>query len=204
MKASLEKSQLDLYGKSRKLDIALLHAPFCWQGHCTPQQASYSWLTAWKNLEQLHHEGYVSAIGVSNLDARQLQDLLKFANTRVSVIQNWMDPFHQDKEVRSICHQYNIVYMAYSSLGGQWEYFENVRHNPVIVNPILQNIAAKHNTTISSVVLSWVLAEGAIIIPRSSKKENVQKNAELLTTNKINLDEYDLRLISELDGTLQI
>lgn len=204
MKSSLEKSQMDLYGKPKKLDIALLHAPFCWHGHCTPQQASYSWLTAWKNLEQLHNEGYVSAIGVSNLDPHQLLDLLKIANSRVSVLQNWMDPFHQDKEVRSICNQYGIVYMAYSSLGGQWEYFENVGYNPVFSNPTLQSIAIKHNTTISSVVLSWVLAEGAVIIPRSSKKENIQQNANLLTTNKIFLDEFDLRLISELDGTLTI
>jgi diketogulonate reductase-like aldo/keto reductase len=201
MKESLIRSQMDLYGRNRKLDVALLHAPFCWQGHCTPQQEAYSWLHAWKNLENLHNQGYVSAIGASNLNPHQLRELLNSANSRVSVIQNWMDPFRQDKEVRSICKQYGIVYMAYSSLGGQWSYISSVGYNPVLTHPTLQSIAEKHNTTISTVVLTWVLHEGAVIIPRSANKENIKTNAELLI-KKISLDEYDVRLIEGLDGTL--
>ena len=201
MKESLIKSQRDLYGRERKLDVALLHAPFCWQGHCTPQQEAYSWLHAWKNLESLHNQGYVSAIGASNLSPHQLRELLKSANSRVSVLQNWMDPFRQDKEVRSICKQYGVVYMAYSSLGGQWNYITSVGYNPVMTHPTLQSIAEKHNTSITTIVLSWVLQEGAVIIPRSANKENIQTNANLLV-NRISLDEYDLRLIEGLDGTL--
>jgi diketogulonate reductase-like aldo/keto reductase len=201
MKTSLLKSQSDLYGHSRRLDVALLHAPFCWEGHCTPQQAAYSWLQAWKNLETFHHEGYVSAIGASNLDPAQLRDLLKTSNARVSVVQNWMDPFHQDKEVRAICKQYNIAYMAYSSLGGQWNYIRSVGYNPVTSHPTLLSIASKHNSTVSSIVLSWILNEGAIIIPRSTQPANIKTNAALLI-NRIPLDEYDLRLIGDLDGTL--
>ena len=53
------------------------------------------------------------AIGVSNFDARQLIELLSFSDTKVSVIQNWMDPFNQDKEIRSIAEDHGIVYMAY-------------------------------------------------------------------------------------------
>jgi aldehyde reductase len=202
MRSSLEKSQIDLYGLRRKLDVALLHAPFCWQGHCTPQQESYNWMTAWKNLEGLQNEGYVSAIGASNLHPHQLRDLIRMANSRIAVIQNWMDPFHQDTEVRAICKQYGIAYMAYSSLGGQWEYFPNVRRNPVLDHPTLGAIAEKHNTTISSVVLSWVLNEGAIIIPRSKNRQNIEHNAELLRSNRVYLDEYDMRIIRELDGIL--
>lgn len=201
MKISLEQSQLNIYGYNRKLDVVLLHAPFCWQGHCTPQQARYNWLDAWKNLEKLHHEGYVSAIGASNLSPQQLRRLIQTANTRVSVIQNWMDPFHQDKEVRAICKEYGIAYMAYSSLGSQWNYIESVQYNPVMDHPTLHAIANKHNTSITSIVLSWVLQEGAIIIPRSSKKENIKSNAELLI-NRIDLDEYDMTIMEALDGSL--
>lgn len=202
MRSSLLKSQIDLYGANKKLDVALLHAPFCWAGHCTPAQESYSWMAAWRNLESLHADQLVSAIGVSNFHPDQLRDLLQFANTRVSVVQNWMDPFHQDAEVRAICREYNIAYMAYSSLGGQWEYISGVNRNPVFTDPTLLHVAEKHNCSVSTVVLSWALQEGVVVIPRSTKPQKIHENAGLLTYNRIYLDDVDLRIIRLLDGTL--
>jgi diketogulonate reductase-like aldo/keto reductase len=94
MRDSLEQSQLDLFGKQRKLDVVLLHAPFCWEGHCNTDQTQFlskhGWQAAWRNLEQMHDEGLVSAIGVSNFQPHQLKELLSFANKRVAVVQNFM------------------------------------------------------------------------------------------------------------------
>ena len=86
-------------GKASSLDVALLHTPHCWEGHCTPQQNDFPWQSAWRNLEAVHEEGLVSAIGVSQFSALELEELLRIAKVRVSVVQNWMDPFHQDLEV---------------------------------------------------------------------------------------------------------
>lgn len=96
MRASLRKSQNDLYGVERKLDVVLLHAPFCWEGHCNAEQLEFlanqgGWRTAWRNLEQMHDEGLVSAIGVSNFHPSQLSELVSsVANKRVAVVQNFM------------------------------------------------------------------------------------------------------------------
>jgi 2,5-diketo-D-gluconate reductase A len=95
MRVSLQKSQMDLYGEAKKLDVVLLHAPFCWEGHCNDEQAEFihsgGWHAAWRNLEQMHDEGLVAAIGVSNFHPNQLIELLSFvANKRVAVVQNFM------------------------------------------------------------------------------------------------------------------
>lgn len=199
MRAAIEKSKIDLYGERRKLDVAILHAPFCWQGHCTREQEEYGWRNGWRNLETIHKEGSVSAIGVSNFQSRDLLEVIKMANTRVAVVQNWMDPFNQDKEVRRICKEYGIAYMAYSSLGGQWEH--QIGHNPVLQNPTLLEIAAKHNCSVASVVYSWVLNEDAVVIPRSANPAHISHDAALLTDNRVNLDEEDMERIRMLDGT---
>jgi diketogulonate reductase-like aldo/keto reductase len=100
MRAAVVKSIDSLYGGLRdSLDVALLHTTTCWTGHCTPEQQRYPWLSAWRNLEELHALGMVKAIGVSNVNAQQLMNLIHSANVRVSVVQNWMDPLHQDIEV---------------------------------------------------------------------------------------------------------
>jgi diketogulonate reductase-like aldo/keto reductase len=67
---------------------------------------------------------------------------------------------------------------------------------------LLQSIAAEHNSSVSSVVLNWVLSTGAIIIPKSSKEEHVAVNAKILTNEKISLTLTKLEDIAMLDGSI--
>ena len=143
MKKAIERSQLLIYRKQRALDVILLHAPYCYWYGCTEEDKRHTWQQAWKNLEQFQNEGIVNAIGVSNFDVSLLQELYDIANKRISVVQNWMDPFRQDKETRAFCLRHNIAYMAYSSLGTQWEM--KLGHNPVFQDSTLQAIATKHS-----------------------------------------------------------
>lgn len=86
-------------GRKHHLDVALLHSPRCWKGHCSREESEYSWHDAWRNLEDIHRSGQVRAIGVSNFEPWELEELLSFATVPVSIVQNWMDPFRQDSHV---------------------------------------------------------------------------------------------------------
>lgn len=204
MLKDIKASQEYFYGTNRTLDVVLLHAPYCWWHECTDQDRNNSWIDAWKNLEKIQELGLVHAIGVSNFNFPQLEELLEIANKRVSVVQNWMDPFHQDVEVRALCKENKIAYMAYSSLGTQWH--ERDESNPVFSNHQLQAIAKKHNKSIALVVLSWVIQEGAVAIPRTTNPGHITDNAALLGIGghqraKVFLDDNDLKVIRSLDGT---
>jgi diketogulonate reductase-like aldo/keto reductase len=170
MDRKLRESKMLLHQGSRggrPLDVVLLHTPNCWEGQCTAAQRKVSWKTAWTNLEQLRSKPQhkIGAIGVSNFHLEILQELvLRHAHSKVAVVQNWMDPFHQDTEVREFCRDHDIQYMAYSSFGTQW----NRNPNPVLQSAVLQQIATSHKCSVAQVVLSWVIQEGAIAIPRSS------------------------------------
>lgn len=61
------------------------------------------WQDAWRELEKLYAEGATRAIGVSNFSEGLLRELLEFATVMPAAVQNWMDPFHQDKAVRALC-----------------------------------------------------------------------------------------------------
>ena len=196
-------------GSQSPLDIVLLHSPRCWTGHCTSAEQAISWQTGWKNLETMKINGLVSNIGVSNFELNELKEIVESSEHHVSVIQNWLDPFHQDWQVVEYCKLHNIVYMAYSSFGTQWEH--KMKGNPVFSSPELISIAKKHQTTISQVVLSWLLQEGVVAIPRSSSFEHINENASLFNidsesgetiTVKVFLDHDDIEYIRSLDGTL--
>jgi diketogulonate reductase-like aldo/keto reductase len=143
--ASIQDSKKLLYPghlNKQTLDVVLLHAPYCWRDHCSEEEESHDWKEAWFALEALKKSGDIAAIGVSNFDARLLRELLDIANVKVSVIQNWMDPFQQDNEVRELAATYDIAYMAYSSYGTQWEW--KLHRNPVFTSKDLKAIAHTH------------------------------------------------------------
>ena len=164
------------YPTKESLDVVLLHSPYCWTGHCTKEEEAISWQEAWKSLEKFKERGKIRAIGVSNFDVNQLKELEGFANTKIAIVQNWMDPLHQDVQVRKFCKDRGIVYMAYSSLGTQWDGKFRGR-NPVLENKTLQKISIEHETSVAAVVASWLLQEGVITIPRASSTEHIRENA---------------------------
>jgi len=180
MREMISRSKSSFYSgwnpSKESLDIVLLHSPYCWAGHCTKEEETHTWQEAWRNLEKLKQEGIIRAIGVSNFDRSQLEELETLASTRIAVVQNWMDPFNQDVESRMFCKAHGITYMAYSSMGTQWE-AKFPENNPVLTDKTLLDIAHQHQTSVGAVVSSWLLQEGVIAIPRASKLEHIRENA---------------------------
>ena len=139
------------------------------------------------------------AIGVSNFDAQQLQELVHMANSKIAVIQNWMDPLHQDAPVRQVASENGIAYMAYSSFGTQWNAQKySLRGNIVLDNPLLKQLSRKYGVGVTDVVLSWLMQENVIAIPRSSKIEH------LVANNRYHffLESEDVESIRRLDGSM--
>ena len=101
------------------MDLYLLHWPECqrdvtWMD-CS-QADSGNWRTAYRALERLYASGRARAIGVSNFNARLLQELLEFAVVPPMVVQNWQDVTHHDFQVVDECQERGIIYQAYSPL----------------------------------------------------------------------------------------
>eukprot|EP00752_Nemacystus_decipiens_P003477 g3212.t1 len=163
----------------RGIDLLLLHSPFCWPRSCPDNPTP--WQDAWRELEKLYSSGAVRAIGVSNFSEGLLRELLMLATVVPAAVQNWMDPFHQDKVVRALCAEHGIAYIAYSTLGGQWTYrpSSSSSANPVSSDPTLGAIAAAHDTSVQAVALSWALQNGAMILPRSSNLDRIRENLRL-------------------------
>ena len=199
---------------SHGVDVMLLHSSRCWEGHCTAEEEAVSWKEGWSNLEVLKDQYGLAMIGVSNFDISLLEELvLHHANRKVAVVQNWMDPFHQDRAVREFCRDHGIQYMAYSSFGTQW--FSR-RENPVLTSSVLQAIADRHDASIPQVVLSWLATEDVVAIPRASRTVHLTENfaacssrsSDLCRKNGerpeplVRLTAEDLEAIRALDGTI--
>jgi diketogulonate reductase-like aldo/keto reductase len=102
------------------LDSYLLHGPYGY-----PELQDEDW-EVWSAMEELYHSGKAKSIGISNVNAVQLEALVQKANVKPQRVQNrcyanrgW------DKNVRGICREKKISYQAFSLLTANPEVLEN-------------------------------------------------------------------------------
>lgn len=174
-----------------------LHKPRCWPGACA-RHPEGTWQESWRALEDVLYDGLVRAIGICDVDGPLLEELLQ-QRQKPHIIQNWMDPFHQDREVRQRCREAGIQYQAYSSLGTQWVHFRGHIFNPVFAHPVLRTIAEQREGNVAQVVLAWALHHGVAVIPASTSRERQRSN---LDSFGLQLSPADVARIDGLDGAL--
>jgi alcohol dehydrogenase (NADP+) len=68
-------------------------------------------------MEELVKEGKTKAIGVSNFNVKQLQDVLEHCKIKPVNNQVEVNPYVQNDELIEFCQKNNIVVSAYGPLG---------------------------------------------------------------------------------------
>ena len=102
---SLEHLQTDC------IDSFVLHGPSQGVG-----LAAQDW-EAWYAMEEIHEQGAVGVLGVSNFSAEQLETLLAKAEVRPSFVQNrCFAEAEWDWQVRRICEENDIINQGFSLL----------------------------------------------------------------------------------------
>ena len=151
VEASLEKL------KTSYLDLVLLHWPFG------------NYYAAWRELEKLHQEGKIRAIGVSNFDPDRLIDLIEFNQVAPAVNQIETHLLCQRRTEHEWMEKYHVRHMAYAPLG-------QGRKNEMFENPALVEIARAHGKTSAQVALRFLMQSGVVVIPKSVHKGHIKEN----------------------------
>ena len=143
-------------------------------------------------LVRLKDEGKILAIGLSNVDSRQLDEALRL--TPIAAVQNRcnvLDRRDFDNGLVDRCRDLGIAYVPYSPVGGHW------RHTRVADDSTLKLIAGKHRTTPYVVALAWLLAKGGHIlpIPGATKVASIKSSLSAL---ELMLEADDLAALDRL------
>ena len=143
-------------------------------------------------LVRLREEGKIRAIGLSNVNARHLDDALRL--TPIAAVQNRcnvLDARDFDSGLVERCRELGVAYVPYSPVGG------HSGHRRLDQYPALARVAAKHGTTPYVIALAWLLAQGPHIvpIPGASKVTSIESS---LTAPRVRLDAEDLAALAAL------
>lgn len=143
-------------------------------------------------LVRLRDEGKIAAIGLSNVNARQLDEAVRL--TRIAAVQNRcnvLDRRDFDSGLVEHCRQLGIAYIPYSSVGG------HSGHRRLDHYPPLARVAAKHATSIYVVALAWLLAQGPHVLPIPGATKISSVTSSLGAAN-VQLDADDLAALAAI------
>lgn len=170
IKASLDKLKLDY------LDLYLIHQPM---GDC---------IGAYRAMEEEYKSGRLKAIGVSNFYPERLCDFCETVEIMPMVNQIELHPFFQQKNALELMTEYNIVPEA-------WGPFAEGQHN-IFTHPVLTDIGKKYGKSAAQVALRWNVQRGAVVIPKSIRKDRIKQNISIWD---FSLTDGDMNNISRLD-----
>lgn len=141
------------------VDLYLIH----WPG---PLRNAF--VESWAVLEELHHEGLATSIGVSNFQPDHLQRILDSGSVVPVINQVELHPAFQQRTLRAFQEPLGVITEAWGPLGqGKYEVAEL---------PGLAEIASAHQCSMQQVILRWHLQEGLVVIPKTVRKERLVEN----------------------------
>jgi aryl-alcohol dehydrogenase-like predicted oxidoreductase len=134
----------------------------------------------WTVLADLHSQGLVCDLGLSNCTAEQVKIAQEIAP--VSMVQNAYNVAHrEDDELIDSLAEQGIYYVPFFPLGG---------FSPLAIDAV-HGVAEKHGATHMQVALAWLLlrSENILLIPGTSSVEHLEENVRAA---RLELDEEDL------------
>lgn len=140
-------------------------------------------------MEQLVDQGLVRAIGVSNFNVKEVEDLLKYARIKPAVNQVELHPMLAQRKLVGICTRLGLQMVAYSPLG--------VGRTELLEHPTVKLVAERTKRTPAQVLLRWNCQRGVAVIPKASSPDHIKANAEGLF--EYELDHFEKAQLDSMD-----
>lgn len=199
---TLKNLQLDY------LDLYLIHLPWAFKKNAFSPRCiadgviGYSAegiASTWKAMEQLVDNGLCKAIGISNFTIKKTQALLETARIMPACNQVELHPYLPQEQLITFSKSKGIVVTAYAPLGSPCRpenIFPDKPTEPIMLeNPVLKEIAKKHNISTALVALAWGIKRGTPVLPKAVSENHIKENFEAL---HVKLDEDDMKAIENI------
>ena len=159
------------------IDLMILHQP------------AGNIIAGYRQLEAAYKAGKIRAIGLSNFDVNQTQQILDQCEVIPTLIQSECHPYFPQTELKALLKEHDIALQAWYPLGGRG-------NDSIMGEALIQAIAEKHGKSPAQVILRWHVQQGHIVIPGSKTPSHIAQNIELFD---FALTDEDMAQIDSLD-----
>lgn len=141
------------------IDLLLIHQP------------AGNYLAGYRLMEKAYKEGKVKAIGLSNFNKEQIQEILNICEVKPAILQTEVHPYFQEKELKAFLNKEGMVIQAWYPLGHG--------DKALIQEPVFTKLAEKYGKSNAQVILRWHIQAGNIVIPGSKNPAHIRDNFAL-------------------------
>lgn len=141
------------------IDLLLLHQP------------AGNYAAGYRLMERAVQDGKVRAVGLSNFNAEQIQEILCGCKVKPAVLQSEVHPYSQEKELKAFLAKEGIVMQAWYPLGHG--------DKALLAEPLFGKLALKYGKTPAQIILRWHMQDGNVVIPGSKNPAHIQANFDL-------------------------
>jgi diketogulonate reductase-like aldo/keto reductase len=176
LQASLNRLGLDA------VDLYLVHTPFAFQpgDNQDPRHphgaVSYddgvTLEETWTAMETLVDEGLSRAIGLSDIDAGRVREIVGTARIKPAVVEVESHPYHPQWELYELCKAHGIVLLAFASLGHGLE-------PRLLDDALIVSIARDLEKTPAQVLLAWGIQRGTAVLTGSVTPSRIRENFDV-------------------------
>jgi diketogulonate reductase-like aldo/keto reductase len=138
-------------------------------------------------LNKMKSEGYARHIGVSNFTVALLGEAVALSQAPLVCNQIEFHPFLDQSKVLQACKKQAMAVVAYSPIA----------RGGAKGDATLTRIGKAHGKSAAQVSLRWLVQQGIVVIPRTSKAERLKENIALFD---FTLDGNEMSEIAALSG----
>jgi diketogulonate reductase-like aldo/keto reductase len=149
------------------IDLMLIHSPRPWAQFHDGEHFFEGNLEAWRALEAAHHAGKLRAIGVSNFERADLDNILDNAAVMPTVNQILAHVGNTPFELIDYSRAKGILVEAYSP----------VAHGEILNNRDLAEMAERYGVTIAQLCIRYCLQLELLPLPKTTNPQHMRSNA---------------------------
>ncbi|APZ50413.1 aldo/keto reductase [Salipiger abyssi] len=164
-KAAIDGS-LDTLGLDY-IDLMIIHSPQPWADFSGDDRFFEGNLAAWKALEEAYDAGKIRAIGVSNFQKEDLDNLLENARIKPMVDQILAHVSNTPFELIDYAKSKGVTVEAYSPIA----------HGKILDNAEIGAMAEKYGVTVPQLCIRYVLQLGLVALPKTGNPDHMKGNA---------------------------
>ncbi|XP_069594121.1 aldo-keto reductase family 1 member A1 isoform X2 [Ranitomeya imitator] len=187
------------------LDLYLMHWPYAFKrgDNIFPQnpdgslQYDYTdYKDTWKAMEKLVEKGLTKAIGLSNFNKRQIEDILSIAAVKPAVLQVECHPYLAQNELIAFCHKNGLVFIGYSPLGSPDRSWRKPEDPVLLEEPCILEMAKKYSKSEAQILLRFQVQRRVVTIPKSVTPSRILQNFQVFD---FSLTEEEMKQIGALN-----
>lgn len=151
------------------LDLMIIHSPQPWENWAAEDRFFEGNLAAWKALEEAVEAGKIRAIGVSNFQKQDLDNLLENATIKPMINQVLAHVGNTPFDLIDYAKSKGMLVEAYSPIA----------HGKILDNAEIGAIAEKYDVTIPQLCIRYILQLDLLALPKTANPAHMKSNADV-------------------------